>query len=358
MTATARAAAIDRARLAWWLGPWAPRGRGPAAVERAPLALGGGSYRYRPRAAPPRVAWLISPGLHPDGPDDPRVDRFARVLAAAGGLVLSPRSPTLTGLTLGAGAITDLAAARAALAAQPDARGLPVRIVSLSVGSLAALHLAADPAAAITRTVLLGGYVDPVAVVRAMSGADPVPRDPTNQPTVMMTFADDLPIAIADRAALVRAWAEVVRATWAVPAWTRPGSVAHHGVVRRIAATVTAADRDLFLMGCTLAPGGHALAAAAQARPRYAYLELRPLVPAIRAGGGELWAFHGPHDDVVPFAQLAQVRAAAPWARCYRLAGLDHGGPQPLRALVAGLAPRALAAELRSFAALCAALAP
>ncbi len=384
---TARA----RARLAWWLGPWAPRAVGPADVERTALPVGGGSYLYRrrgeaPSAAragvecrdrtgtpvparsiddtgldfcqpcePPRVAWLISPGLHPAGPDDPRVDRFARVLAAAGGLVLSPRSPTLTGLQLGAGAITDLATARAALAALPDARGLPVRIASLSVGSLAALHLAADPAAAITRTVLLGGYVDPVAVVRAMCGADPVPRDPTNQPTVMMTFADHLPIAIADRPALVAAWAATVRAIWAVPAWTRPGSVAHHDVVRGHAAAVTAADRHLFLMGCTLEPGGHALAVAAQARPRFDYLELRPLLPAIT---GELVAFHGPGDAVVPVEQLDVLHGAAPRARVHRLAGLAHGGPHPLRELLAGLAPRALAAELRGFAALIDALAP
>lgn len=342
-----------RARLAWWLGPWSPPDRGPRGIERWQIDVGGGSYVYRGER--PRLAWLISPGLHPAGPDDPRVDRFARVLAAAGALVVSPRSPTFVGLRLGAGAIADLAAARTALAGLAEAHGLPVRIVSPSVGSLAALHLAADAAAAVERTVLLGGYVDAVALARSFSGGDAAPRDTTNTPVAMATLLDQVPAAIADPAALREAWDDVVREVWAVPAWTRAGSVAHHAVAKRRAATVAAADRELFLIGCGVVPGAAALTAAAITSGAHAHLELRPLLPRIR---GELVAFHGPGDAVVPVEQLDALLAAAPRARGYRLAGLDHGGPRDLRELAAALSPRALAAELRAFAALIAALAP
>lgn len=344
-----------RARLAWWLGPWASSSATPADVVRTRLALGGGSYVYRSTRLAPRVAWLVSPGLHPDGPDDPRQDRFARVLAAAGALVLSPRSPTLTGLRLAAGAITDLAVARAALAELHEARGLPVRLVSPSVGSLAGLHLAADPAAAITRTVMIGGYVDLAAQVQTLCNADPVPRDPTNQPVVMATFLDHMPVTVADRAGLRAAWDAVTREVWAMPGWARPGSVAHLDVVHRRAATVAAADRDLFLIGCGVKPGGAALAAAALATGAYRSHELRPLLPAIT---GELIAFHGPSDACVPIEQLDALLAAAPRARGHRLAGLAHAEPHSLRDLLAALSPAAAIAELRAFAALVAALAP
>lgn len=344
-----------RGRLAWWLGPWAPQGRAPGAVTRTRLAQGGGSYLYTPRARAARAAWLVSPALHPDGPDDPRLDRLARVLAAAGAVVLSPRSPTLAGLRLGAGAIAELAAARAALVARPEAAGLPLRVVAPSVGSLAALHLAADPAAAVSRTVLLGGYVDAAALVRSMCGGEPVPRDPTNQPVAFATFVEHLPVAIADRARLVAAWDDVVgRAPRLAPGRHRPGR-AHHATVRARAARVPAADRALFLVGCGLVPGGAALAAGALATGAYAYLELGRLAAAVP---GELHAFHGPADPVVPIEQQDALAAAAPRARVHRLAGLAHGGPRPLAELVRGLAPRAVLGELRGFAALVAALAP
>ncbi len=343
------------ARLAWWLGPWAPQDRGPDAVRRERLALGGGSYLYRPTASAIARAWLISPGIHPDGPDDPRMDRLARVLAATGALVLSPRSPTFTGLRLGAAAIGELATARALLRARPEAAELPVRIMSPSVGSLAALHLAAEPAAAIERTVLLGGYVDAPALVRSLCNADPVARDPTNQPVVMATFVDHLPVAIGDRAGLLAAWDDVVRLMWAQPTWSRPGSTAHHPTVRARAQAVAAGDRHLFLQGCGLEPGGHALAAAALAEPTAGYLDLRRRAATVT---GELLAFHGPGDPVVPVEQLTALLAAAPAARAHRLVGLDHGGAKSLPALLAALAPRAVVAELRSFAALIAALGP
>ena len=337
------------AQVAWWLGPWAGRSAAPRDVTRTAIPLGGGSYVYRPAAGRARAAWLISPGMYLAGPDDPRADRFARVIASGGALVLSPRSPTLTGLRLGAGAIAELVAARAELAALPGARGLPLRVVAPSVGAMAALHLAADAAAAVERTVLIGGYVDAIALTRTLCGGDPVPRDPSSQATVFATFVDHLPRPIADRAALLAAWDGFVREVWSTRAWCQAGSTAHHAAARRRAVDVAPADRELFLLGCGATAGGDRLAAAAQATGAYDYMELRPLVPAI---AGELVAFHGPRDAVIPVEQLATLAALAPRARCYRLTGLDHDGPGPLRRLFASGAPRALADEVRAYAAL------
>ena len=191
--------------------------------------------------------------------------------------------------------------------------------------------------------------------MRSLSGGDAEPRDPTSQPMVFATFVDHLPRPIADRAALLAAWDDVVREVWAVPAWGRAGAVGHVDVARRRAASVAPADRELFLLGAGAVPGGHELAAAAYATGAYDYIELRPLLPAIR---GELIALHGPRDEVIPVEQLDTLCREAPRARGLRLMGLDHGGPQPLHRVLASLAPRVVAAELRAFATLVDALAP
>ena len=83
-------AALSTARLARWLGPWADPTRAPfvrteqATVEHLTVRV------YHPRGRTPRATYLIAPGLHYAGPDDPRMDRFCRILAAAGQLVIAP----------------------------------------------------------------------------------------------------------------------------------------------------------------------------------------------------------------------------------------------------------------------------
>lgn len=61
--------------LARWLGPWADSAQAPD-VTTFDDDLDGMRVRlYRPRGAP-RSTYLIAPGLHYAGADDPRLDRF------------------------------------------------------------------------------------------------------------------------------------------------------------------------------------------------------------------------------------------------------------------------------------------
>ena len=88
-------------RLARWLGPWTPDTRLPPGVEAEDTHVPG-----PPGRAPIRVrTWtgdkplaplLLWPGLHYAGPDDPRLDRFGRVLAHAGYRVQAPFMPVST----------------------------------------------------------------------------------------------------------------------------------------------------------------------------------------------------------------------------------------------------------------------
>ena len=313
------------ARLAWWLGPWSPRGARPAGVRRRAIALdpSGPSYVYAPTEREARAAWLVSPGCHHDGPDDPRMDRFASVLASTGAIVLSPRSPELCRLELGRGALASLERAYGALAAEPAARGLPRHIVSVSVGALAALSLAASPrvAADLGRVVVIGGYADPSAMIASLCGADREPRDPLNQPVAFLTLLDHLPVAVHDRARLADAWRWFVRTAWPREAWKRPGATAHHAAAHALAREVDPRDRELFLVGCGARPGGHALVAAAHATGAYAHLDWRPHAPAIRA---DVIAIHGVTDPVMPIAQLDALAAVLPRARTIRLGGFAH----------------------------------
>jgi hypothetical protein len=317
--------ALDTLRLAWWLGPWS-RGSKPRGVRRRSVDIagaGGPSYLYAPSERAPRVAWLISPGLHHDGPDDPRMERFASALASAGAVVLSPRSPELCRLRLGRDAIDALARARAALAAAPEAAGLPLRVVSVSVGALAALRLAAAPGAAgdIERVVVIGGYADPTAMIASLCGADAEHRDPLNQPVAFLTFLDHLPARVHDRARLETAWRWFVRTAWPHEAWKRPGATAHHAAARELSREVDTRDRELFLTGCGVAPGGHALVSAAIASGAYDHIDWRPHAPAVRA---EVIAVHGVTDNVMPIGQLDALAAALPAARTIRLGSFAH----------------------------------
>lgn len=313
--------AVDTLTLAWWLGPWS-RGAQPGGVRRRTVEVegaGGPSYLYAPTGQAPRAAWLISPGLHHDGPDDPRMERFAMALASAGAVVLSPRSPELCRLRLAPDAIAALGRARAALAAAPEAAGLPLRVVSVSVGALAALRLAAS--AEVERVVVIGGYADPVAMIASLCGADAEHRDPLNQPVAFLTFLDHLPVAVHDRARLETAWRWFVRTAWPHDAWKRPGATAHHAAARELAREVDARDRDVFLTGCGVAPGGHGLVRAALASGAYGHLDWRPHAPAVRA---EVVAVHGVTDNVMPIAQLDALAAALPAARTIRLGSFAH----------------------------------
>jgi hypothetical protein len=293
-------------------------------VRRRAVALdaSGPSYVYAPVDRETRAAWLLSPGCHHDGPDDPRMDRFASVLASTGAIVMSPRSPELCRLSLGHDAIASLERAYDALDAEPGARGLPRHVASISVGALAAMRLAASPRVRdIERLVVIGGYADPTAMIASLCGADAEPRDPLNQPVAFLTHLDHLPVTVHDRARLADAWRWFVRTAWPREAWKRPGSTAHHAAAHELVREVDARDRELFLVGCGALPGGHALVSAAHATGAYAHLDWRPHAAAIAA---DVTAIHGVTDNVMPIAQLDALVAALPRANAIRLGGFAH----------------------------------
>src|SRR5678815_492775 len=138
--------------LARWLGPWAGSHKSPAVPARDEDLDG---IRVRIYGRRDRSTFLIAPGLHYAGPDDPRMDRFCRILAAAGHLVVAPFIPDY-------------------LALEPNARA--IRDYKL---------------------VIFGGYADFRETVgfcltgSVLSGRAAI-RDPLNQPVVMLNLLEHL----------------------------------------------------------------------------------------------------------------------------------------------------------------------
>ena len=84
-----------------WLGPWMDQNRAPKGVKREDLQKKEEDFSiwvYSSQHV--RGALYIVPGLHHEGPSDPRLDRFARVLAKAGIVVGVPFLPTSMSLRM------------------------------------------------------------------------------------------------------------------------------------------------------------------------------------------------------------------------------------------------------------------
>ena len=332
-----------------WLGPWND-GRTPRGVRRETTDLGDGqrTFRYTPTTRP-RGAYVVVPGMHPDGPADPRLDRFCRLLAASGFLVDAPLLRHHLRLRLSPETPADLVRALTAFAPAVDALGLPPpALFSISFGSLPAIIAAAEHPSLVSGLALFGGFADFDAAIRyAVTGSDgQATPDPLNRPALFLNFLPHLDLG-NDLGRVEWGWLTMVRRTWGRPELKLEG--ARDGIAHELAAHVPARHRELFLIGCGLAPGGEALldrvlplVATAHADPRPHLGRLtRPVLIA-----------HGRDDDVIPVRQADELARALP-------AGL------PRRVCVTGLyghtgsarpTPGAIAGELRTMLSLVRAL--
>ncbi|HUQ01796.1 MAG TPA: hypothetical protein VM261_04835 [Kofleriaceae bacterium] len=296
------------ASLVRWLGPWTPETRVPDVRSEAITIDGRFPARvYHPRGDV-RGALAIAPGLHHDGPDDRRMDRFCRVLAASGILTMAPFLPDFVALRVTPAAIEDFTRAYDVFAA---GQATPPGLFSISFGSLLALRTAA--VREVGGVVVFGGYADWDATIRftvtgELDGRTWVARDWRNLPVVFMNLLDDIPDVPVERAAVVDAWRRYVRATWGRNEMrTR---AAWEASARAHAADVPPAAHDFYLRGCGLAPGAaDAIDAALARRGKIEFLDVRPHLARVRC---PVWITHGVSDDVIPWTQAESLARAFP----------------------------------------------
>lgn len=297
--------------------------------------------------------YLVAPGLHYAGPDDPRLDRFCRVLANAGFVVVAPFLRDFLALRIAETTTADLAVGFEHARSIAENEGLDgPAVFSISFGSRPAIELCASEAgSSATALVLFGGFCDFDATVRfavtgrAHSGAESivVPHDPLNAPVVfanLLRFLDDDAL---DQDLLARAMRLMVESTWGRPELKIGDRRRVHA--EKVIAELRLADRhrDVFLRACGLAPGGEEMLEAALMRTgdAFAWVDPRPYLARMKP---RVIVAHGRDDDVIPYLEADKLARALP---------ADH----PCETILTGLyghtgaalpSPRALAAELRA----------
>ena len=303
------------ARLAYWLGPWSAA-RTPKDVRRTEVEIGATRGLLFEGSREPTATYLVLPGLHYAGPDDPRLDRFCRALASSGFHVVAPFIRSFSSLVLEPSGFDDARAALSYAQAQAAQRGHPApAIFSISFGSRLALELAASeqPPGAL---LLFGGYAEFIPTVRfAVTGrTEPSPapfeahRDPLNPPVVFLNLLPELDVS--DKPLLANAWIEMAKATWGQSELKQDDRLRPHA--ERIAQTLPEQLREPFLRGCCLSDGanGWLESGLERARERLMYLDGRD---AARRARCKVVVVHGRDDDVIPFTEsekLAQCLAA------------------------------------------------
>lgn len=311
------------AQLARWLGPWADPERVPQGVVRRSERLGAPgadrpvrTYRYEPRRGPVTGAYLVVPGLHYAGPDDPRLDRFCRVLASAGFLVVALFIDDYLRLEMSADATAQVAVGCDHVARLAADRGLPrPALFSISFGSTPAIAVAgsARHRDQIGALVLFGAFRDFRATIRfavtkrAFHGLSPVelPHDPLNAPAVFINLLPHLEVS-GDKAQLAHAWLEMARRTWGRPE-LRPREK-REPIAEALAADLPRSQREIFLIGCGLRPGGGAFLESGLAAADGHFDFTDPTAALSRITAPVIIA-HGRDDDVVPYTEAEKIFA-------------------------------------------------
>lgn len=352
------------ARLLRWLGPWGGD-RIPGSVRRTELSIRRPAdeaaseawgrattmraYLYAPTSRP-TGAYLVAQGLHYAGPDDPRFDRFCRVLAAGGHLVLAPFLPAFSAMIVHASAGDDLALAFDELECRALEADLPPpAVLSISFGSLASASLVARPSHRdrVGGWLSFGGYRDFGATLRfALTGryvhegrALTAPHDPLNAPVVFLNIVahlDEATLPTGRRAAFSEALREVARRTWGKMELKR--GAARDPFVEAVAAGLPEGERDLLRVACGLMPGAEELVedALRRAGTAFDFADPAALLGRVRA---PVTVVHGREDDVIPWMEADKLFAALPRDRAERfLTGLyGHTGsslPRPHEAIL------------------------
>ncbi len=329
-------------RLLRWLGPWADPSKAPSGALRREVSLEPEApgdrplklWIYAPADAPPIGSYLVAHGLNLDGPADPRLDRFLRILANAGFLVCAPLLPDYTQLLLRPEVARDLERALRLFVRLPERpRQFRPGVFSVSFGSYPALRIASGPTTSelIGALVVFGGYADPNTTLRFNIGIRPPgarAADATSLPAIAMNLLDGFECKPEEMADVLAGWYEFARATWAHPEFREPER--WQPVAEAIAARLKPDEAYFFLLGCGLVDGAQQEFLEALDRwDRLASVDPRPHLSGLKC---PVFLFHSRWDDVVPCEESAKLLEAMPAharARRYVTGLYEHGQRSP-----------------------------
>jgi pimeloyl-ACP methyl ester carboxylesterase len=300
--------------LSRWLGPFGaeafPRNVARRSVETSGPAGTARAYVYD--AGGRGGTYLVLPGLHFLGPDDPRLDRFCRVLAKAGFLVVAPFVRPFLDLVVTEALFGDGRAALALATRLSEERGLGApALFSISFGSALALDLATIERGGPRAAIVFGGFCEFLPTVRfAVTGratmdghAHDLPHDPLNAPVVFMNLVDFLDLR-GDRRRLTDAWRLMVHRTWGRMELKVPG--ARDAIAHAIAAGLPSELRSPFLRGCMIEEGAEPWLddALARAGGHLAFLDAAARLGRVKC---PVALVHGRDDDVIPYFESIKL---------------------------------------------------
>ncbi len=307
--------------LGRWLGPWSDTHEVPKDVERNEVIIEAltsndrpfSAFVYRSNRDDRRIgSLLLVPGLHFLGPLDPRMDRFARILAAAGIVVLAPRLPDFTSLILDKRVFDDTLRAWKTLEALPDRPAGRPGVFSISFGSLPSLWLAsASPVASdVGSLIVFGGYADFEDTMRfCINGRPGTAHDPLNRPVVfmnLMRYFDSRPEDPTELFAALRAYVE---ATWGKPEMKVDGR--WQVVARDIAKRLPENLLPLYYAATGLEGDTQSIvdAAIVKAADSFSWLDPQRLLGHVRC---PVDLIHGADDDVIPYEHAFTLARGLP----------------------------------------------
>ncbi len=360
-----RSSMVDWLTLLWWLGPWCDQTRAPNNIQHQDCSISFRFRVYRPRRYSKAV--MVLPGLHPDGIDDARLDRFCRVLASAGVLVGIPELPTMMRSMMEPKLLDETTTAGEHFYSLCCQEGFSqFGVFCISASSIAGLHLANHPTfeSRVSRVHLFGGFADWKEALRfAMTGQiqtvePPVQLavDPLSLPVVYMNLLSCFPSFITDalelptsvRDVLIEGLFEYVSLSWEKPAVEHPTDTKI--IAERIVQNLEIdcgqqVDEEVFAQrffeACAVRSGGQErvhkfLDGLVHPPQAVSWLDPEPLLRHLTV---PLDVSHGRDDFVVPYPQADTLVKWAPrgLVHCYVTGLYHHTGTVSIRRLLSML---------------------
>ncbi len=309
----------DLLTLARWLGPWASEAAVPSGISRQEhhhcipkTDQKVKVWTYLDPSRPPSGAYLLGPGLHFKGAEHEGLDRFARILAKAGHLVVSPFIPDYSDMHIQPDThLPFLGAFDGLLKHEHMPRQIKPGVFSISFGSWLAMKLATctDRSHKLGASVIFGGYgnfreaVD-FAITGQIDGKPYTHHDPRNVPAIYMHIADTFGL---DESVLKYAWLKFMQETWQIDSMRT--QAACNAKAKELAKEIPKDFHETFLEGCGVIPGAAQRIRETLADESYDYLDTRSDFRNIKC---PILIMHGTDDDVIPYTQLETLSKALP----------------------------------------------
>ncbi len=296
--------------LLWWLGPWMNQQKSPSDISLEKIPVSNSEFElfvYRSQRKESKGAMYVIPGLHYEGPEDIRLDRFARVLAASGMVVGVPALPTMKNLIMTSSVWKENIQGFECFLQQE----LPKKpgVFSISAASIVAFQLGAHEywGRDIREILTFGGYVDwSESLIFSLDGKIDedilIPIDPLGMPVIFLNILEQL--SIQEKDAFKIQLMKFVTSTWEKE--EMQSFECYAPLAKKMSLELGLQDRELFLQACSVEDGGIDIIRKILEDELYdsSWLQPKQFLNKIQT---KVTVAHGREDGVIPFTQAERL---------------------------------------------------